>query len=276
MNWSHGDFLFLTGREYTGADFRSVDLKFGDLSDINFAFCNFESSFLRGGSFQNSNLFCVNFIRADLSDCQLQMANLCKAQFRGANLDGAVFDETTILPFSYDEALSRNMKFTPSENLNLFQRSIYPSDSLHFKFGTNRGRILDQSSNFSKKPSLGEKMYTENIERIKVGLEPFFQHISGRLAEMELDKNDVPKKVLLLMSRLNKKGARLQRSLGNPHFYQENHVLLKVEEIAEVVDLLKLEASDTPRLPVRWRTEIEQIYDMICDFLMSLEARRAS
>lgn len=73
---------------------------------------------LKAAALSNSNLSGANLPRsvlsgADLTGADLSGANLIMAKLGDAKLQGAIFNERTILPFDRKEALRRGMVFVP-------------------------------------------------------------------------------------------------------------------------------------------------------------------
>ncbi|MBL7715365.1 MAG: pentapeptide repeat-containing protein [Bdellovibrionales bacterium] len=74
---------------------------------------------LKGQNLAGSDLSGANLSRADLSNADLRKANLIGAKMlltnvKGARLEGAVYNERTVLPFPAKEAEKRGMVFVPS------------------------------------------------------------------------------------------------------------------------------------------------------------------
>lgn len=74
---------------------------------------------LKGQSLAGADLSGANLSRADLSNADLRKANLIGAKMmmtnlKGAKLEGAVYNERTVLPFSQKEAEKRGMVFMPT------------------------------------------------------------------------------------------------------------------------------------------------------------------
>lgn len=95
--------------ELTGAQIRESDFSEGDFAKANLRGVKaFRTSF-RGSKFNEADLRSVVFQESDLSSCDFRGADLRDAVFLPSTSRGALFDRSTKLPFSKEEALRREM-----------------------------------------------------------------------------------------------------------------------------------------------------------------------
>ena len=99
-----------------GMDFHRVDLSHLNLEGINgsgadFSFANLESSKLKKSNLSFANLYSANLNGADLYEADLRGTKLFRIESSNTIFKRALFDELTILPFSFQVALERGMIF---------------------------------------------------------------------------------------------------------------------------------------------------------------------
>ncbi|MEN6546994.1 MAG: pentapeptide repeat-containing protein [Armatimonadia bacterium] len=92
--------------QLAGADLRGADLQDADLQDADLRCADLRAAKLQGAKLQGANLQDANLQGANLQGANLWGANLRGADLRGAkgaNLDGAIVDDTTLLGPDPDE-----------------------------------------------------------------------------------------------------------------------------------------------------------------------------
>src|SRR5687767_1363690 len=94
---------YLFEAQMTGADLQGADLYRAQLGRAN----------LRGADLRNANVAGAYLHKADLSGADLRGAKfavgLKGAELKTVRFEGAIFDASTVLPFSADEAIKRGM-----------------------------------------------------------------------------------------------------------------------------------------------------------------------
>ena len=96
------------------ADMQKADLKGADLYRCQLGHANLRNADLRNASLAGAYLFKADLRGADLRGAKFS-TNLKGAELNKTLLEGAMFDETTALPFSTTEALSRGMVQAPAD-----------------------------------------------------------------------------------------------------------------------------------------------------------------
>jgi uncharacterized protein YjbI with pentapeptide repeats len=99
-NFSHADLTF--------ADFTSAKLNEVDFSNTDLCKACFRSAMLNGTNFEGADLEQAVFTESDLRGCDFLGADL-----RATCLAGAIFDESTQLPFTTQEGTERGMLYRP-------------------------------------------------------------------------------------------------------------------------------------------------------------------
>lgn len=105
---------------FSGGRFNHANLDRAHIAFSGFQLSNFTGAQARGATFDHVGLVEVNFQDADLRGAVFISTNMMRANFKGADLRGisfdsetkfnwAVYDQTTCLPFSEEEAQWRGM-----------------------------------------------------------------------------------------------------------------------------------------------------------------------
>lgn len=88
--------------DFTKAFMPRVKMSLGNFSHARFIKANLKKSRMRYGNFKNAD-----FTEADLRGCNLKGANLSGANLKEADIQGSIFNNKTIWPFSREEAIKR-------------------------------------------------------------------------------------------------------------------------------------------------------------------------
>ncbi len=123
-------------------DFRRLNLRYADLSDLDLSNCNFENMDLEGAQFTNTNLYNANFTNANLAEAIFTRANLSNAKlirtkmsitaFSYATLNGADLSEIIVEGMvNFRWIIAHDAKFKNIKDLsgaNFFQADLTGAD----------------------------------------------------------------------------------------------------------------------------------------------------
>jgi len=130
-NWSGAGLsqMSLKGSWIAQTSFSGSDLNFAVFSNSTIARTKFDRANLRSANFQSSLMGRIDFSEANLNRANFSNAHLTAVDFQGADLRGAnftgalvaddvsweraLYDRTTVLPFSFERASERGMVFFP-------------------------------------------------------------------------------------------------------------------------------------------------------------------
>ncbi len=111
--------LRLEGAQLWKSNFTDSDLSNAILNDCD----------LKWSLFVRTDLTWTKFERADLRWADFRSANMVYSDLFDAKLFGSIFDQFTVFPFSFDEAIARGMVFVHTDG-----------------FGTNLLKIFNRNS----------------------------------------------------------------------------------------------------------------------------------
>ncbi len=100
----------LAGARLSHANLNGADLKGVDLNGADLSFADLTQTDLR-----DANLLRANLENADLRAADLRAARMSTARLAHAKLAGALFDESTTLPFERSEALELGLLYTGTD-----------------------------------------------------------------------------------------------------------------------------------------------------------------
>lgn len=95
----------IASSDFHGSDFKNANVEYAEITNSDFSSTNFKNASLRGSQ----------IIDSDFSDADLRGAKLKNCVFTNTNLNGAIFDESTELPFSQRHAHEVGMELMNSE-----------------------------------------------------------------------------------------------------------------------------------------------------------------
>ncbi len=98
------------------ADLKSADLRGADLYRCQLGHADLRQADLRDAKLAGAYLHKADLRGADLRGAKFAL-KLKGAELKQTRLEGAIFDETTELPFSTEVALARGMMLAPSEQV---------------------------------------------------------------------------------------------------------------------------------------------------------------
>lgn len=107
--------VILSCRDYQGIDLSYRSIKEGQLSFVCLSAANLKNTDLQGANLSYANLSHTNLENADMRNTLLKGANFSNANLQGTVLKYAEFDSQTQLPFGYEEALEKGMKYIEDE-----------------------------------------------------------------------------------------------------------------------------------------------------------------
>jgi hypothetical protein len=89
---------------FSDRDLRKLDLRNVCISNCNFHRARLDYTNLEGANLENCDLSETSFRETNIRGCNLEFSKTS-----GADFSGAVFDSSTTLPFSHDEAIKMGM-----------------------------------------------------------------------------------------------------------------------------------------------------------------------